>query len=64
MPWLRFVNAMVTLRKSHGYASQMPCLRLVNAMVTIFKRWCFSLQTCFAKDEEMLKRKHFYPSFA
>ena len=44
--------------------SQMPCLRLVNAMFTIFKRWCFGLQTCFAEDKKMLKRKHFYPSFA
>ena len=64
MPWLRFVNAMFTLHKSHVYASQIACLRFANGMFTIFKRWCFGLQTCFAKDEEMLKRKHFYPSFA
>ena len=64
MPWLRFANAMVTIRKCHGYDSQMPCLRLVNAMFTIFKWWCFGLQTSFAKDEKMLKQKHFYPGFA
>ena len=64
MPWLRFANAVVTLRKCRGYASQMPWLRLVNAMFTIFKWWCFGLQTSFAKDEKMLKRKHFYLSFA
>ena len=52
MPWLRFVNAMFTLRKSHVYASQIACLRFANGMFTIFKQWCFGLQTCFAKDKK------------
>ena len=49
----------------------MPCLRIANSMFTHCKWHIYNLQvmvfwltTCFVKDAKMLKRKHFYPSFA
>ena len=49
----------------------MPCLRIANSMFTHCKCHVYNLQvmvfwltTCFDKDAKMLKRKHFYPSFA
>ena len=35
---------MVTLRKCHGYASQMPWLRILNAVFTLSKCHVYNLQ--------------------
>lgn len=39
-----FANAMVTLSKCHGYASQMPWLRFARAMFMLRKCHGYNLQ--------------------
>ena len=46
MPWLRFANAMVTLRKSHVYASQMACLQSSSGGVLAYKQALQRMKKC------------------
>ena len=70
MPWLRFANAMVTLRKCHGYASQVPCSRLLSAMFTLPKCHVYNLQVMvfwltnkLCKGSQNVKKGAFLPRF-
>ena len=46
MPWLPFVNAMFTLRKSHVYASQIACLQSSKDGVLAYKHALQRMKKC------------------